>query len=69
MNFTLPRAGAVTVRVFSSAGREVATLYDGVMGAGPQKVTWNVGRDVKPGVYFYQVWRRSAFHREDRTND
>jgi hypothetical protein len=55
VGFALPRAGAVSVRVYSSAGRQVATVFEGVLAAGPQRVTWNVGRDVKPGVYFYRV--------------
>ena len=55
VNFTLPRASEVSVKVYSGAGLLVATLHQGVMTAGPQTVTWNVGRDVKPGVYFYRV--------------
>jgi len=55
VNFTLPRAGAVSVKVYAAGGQQVATLHQGVMPAGPQSVAWNVGRDVKPGVYYYRV--------------
>ena len=55
VNFTLPRSCDVSVRVYSAAGRQVATLFEGPMTAGPQRVTWSVGKDVAPGVYFYKV--------------
>ena len=55
VSFALPRACDVSVRVYSAAGRLVATLFEGPMTAGPQRVTWSVGQDVAPGVYFYQV--------------
>jgi len=55
VNFALSRPGDVSVRVYSAAGRLVATVFEGPMTAGPQKVTWSVGQDVAPGVYFYRV--------------
>ncbi len=54
IEFELRDASAVTVRVFDVHGRVVATLADGLMGAGPHALTWDA-RDQASGVYFYQV--------------
>jgi hypothetical protein len=59
IRYALPQAGHVQVSVFDVAGRRVATLVDGVVGAGPHTVQWN-GRDsdghaVGSGVYFYRL--------------
>ncbi len=53
--FTLPEAGPVSVEVYSADGRLVDTLAKGEMTAGPQSVTWNLGRGVPAGMYFYRV--------------
>jgi hypothetical protein len=59
IDFTLPRAGAVDVRVLDVAGREVARPVAGTLAAGPHRATWN-GRDLNgtpaaPGVYFIRL--------------
>lgn len=53
--FTLPESGPVEVEVFSADGRHVTTLARGDMAAGPQSITWNLGRETPSGVYFYRV--------------
>lgn len=53
--FTLPQSGPVSVQVFSADGRLVETLVDGELSAGPQSVTWNIGRGTPAGMYFYRV--------------
>jgi len=55
LTFTLPHAGAVSVKVFSASGRLITTLQRGEMSAGPQAVVWRVGPGVAPGVYYYRI--------------
>jgi hypothetical protein len=53
--FTLPTSGPVAVEVYSADGRHVTTLAKGEMAAGPQNVTWDLGKETPSGVYFYRV--------------
>lgn len=53
--FTLPKAGPVSVEIFSADGRHVQTVADGEMPAGPNRVTWEIGQGTPAGMYFYQV--------------
>ncbi len=56
LSFDVPRAGAAKLELFSVSGQRVATLLDGPVTAGTQRVTWNArGRDgspAAPGLYF-----------------
>ena len=59
IDYTLPRAASVDLRVFSVDGREVRTLVSGPRPAGPQSATWD-GRDARgtraaAGVYFARL--------------
>ncbi|MBM4118112.1 T9SS type A sorting domain-containing protein [bacterium] len=59
MDFGLPADAAVRLTVFDVNGRAVATLIDGTLPAGWQRVTWD-GRDaqgtpVAAGVYLYRL--------------
>jgi hypothetical protein len=58
LRFTLATAQAVTVRIYSVAGREVAQFaHRGT--AGPNVMTWDgtlaSGTKATPGVYFYRI--------------
>ena len=57
IEFELDRRGPVRLEVFDTAGRRVATLVDGILDAGRQRVTWNgttdSGSPVASGVYRY----------------
>ena len=53
--FTLPESGPVSVDIYSADGRHVRTLAQGDMDAGPNRLTWEVGRDTPAGMYFYRV--------------
>jgi hypothetical protein len=58
LRFTLATAQAVTVRIYSVAGREVAQFaHRGA--AGPNVMTWDgtlaSGSKATPGVYFYRI--------------
>jgi hypothetical protein len=54
--YSLPEAAHVIVRVYSVAGRHVATLRDGVEEAGQRSVVWDGtndrGQSVGSGIYF-----------------
>jgi hypothetical protein len=59
IQFTLARAGEVTVTVHDLGGRRIATLLAGHSDAGSRTVTWNgrdgEGRAAAPGVYLCRV--------------
>jgi len=55
IDFILAQPDAVSLRVYDVAGRRIATLVEGRLGAGPHSMTWD-GRTVdgfsaSPGVY------------------
>ncbi len=54
INFSIPKAGNVTVKVFDALGREVSTLIDRKMNAGNHNVNWNA-TNFAAGVYFYNI--------------
>jgi len=51
MEYALPAAGEVTVRVFDAAGRRVATLASGRHAAGRHRVNWDAA-SASPGIYY-----------------
>ncbi len=59
VRLSLPKAANVTVRVYSTSGALVRTLYDGLMPAGANTVKWNLqdnaGRPVGNGLYLYEL--------------
>ena len=59
IEFGLPKAGSVSLRVYAIDGRLVATLADGTYPGGYHKVTWKGtdarGQEVSQGVYFYRL--------------
>jgi hypothetical protein len=55
VSFTLPKSSHVKVEVFAADGRRVAVLADDDMVAGIHSLTWNVGRSMPSGMYFYKV--------------
>lgn len=54
IKFSVPQQGKFTVRVFDVLGREVATLFNGVINAGVHSVTFN-GDKLSSGIYFYNL--------------
>lgn len=54
IEFTLDQAATVSLRVFDAMGREVATLADGPMTAGPHSVTFTPS-GLAAGVYLYTL--------------
>ena len=54
INFTIPQAGNVTLKVYNTLGQEVATLVDGYKDASNYKVDFDASR-LSSGVYFYTL--------------
>ena len=52
VTFELDQASTVSLRVYDTTGRQVATLADGAMAAGPHSVTYNAN-GLSAGVYVY----------------
>ena len=59
INYALPAAGNISLRVYDVTGRTVRTLQSGFQKAGSYSVTWDSkdsrGRQVARGVYFYRL--------------
>lgn len=57
--FSLERPSRAVLRIFDTAGREVRTLVDGDLPAGPHSVSWDGrngrGEAVASGIYFYRL--------------
>ncbi|MDP2038061.1 MAG: T9SS type A sorting domain-containing protein, partial [Ignavibacteria bacterium] len=54
IKFSVPQQGKFAVRVFDLLGREVATLFNGVVNAGVHSVTFN-GDKLSSGIFFYNL--------------
>ncbi len=59
VRFNLPKAANVSLRVYSTSGALVRTLYKGQMPVGVNTVKWNLqdnaGRPVGNGLYLYEL--------------
>jgi hypothetical protein len=59
INFSLPKAENVLIKIYDITGREVFTLVEQKMQPGKYSVTWasinNQGKSVASGVYFYRI--------------
>lgn len=51
IEYSLPRAANVRLRVFDVAGREVERLADGTQPAGRHVIRWGEGRQLRAGIY------------------
>jgi hypothetical protein len=54
IDYELPTAGPMTLRVYDVLGQAVATLHDGPGAAGPGSIAFKAG-DLASGVYFYRL--------------
>jgi hypothetical protein len=54
INFTLPKQGFVTLKIYDVLGREVRTLVNEVKSAGSYAVDFNAS-EYSSGVYFYRL--------------
>ncbi|MBK8946122.1 MAG: T9SS type A sorting domain-containing protein [Ignavibacteriae bacterium] len=54
INFSIPKSGNVTLKVFDAVGQEVATLVNEFKNAANYKVNFNAA-NLTSGVYFYRL--------------
>ncbi len=54
IEYSLGKAGTVSLKVYDILGQEVATLFEGTQSAGQHSVTFN-GASLASGVYFYTL--------------
>ncbi len=54
ISFTVPKDGPVTVKIFDSAGRSIATVVDDHLASGQYTVEWNA-QSLSSGMYFYSL--------------
>jgi Rieske Fe-S protein len=59
IGFTIPETGNVTLVISDELGREVATLYNGILNAGEHEIEFNAGA-LTAGIYFYRLTTASA---------
>jgi hypothetical protein len=59
LQFQLPEAGAVSLKIFNLIGEEIRTLIHAEQNAGFHRIIWNgtndAGLKVPSGIYFYQL--------------
>ncbi len=56
IRYQLPEQSYVTLRVFNTLGKEIATFVDGIQEAGFKTVEWDVPQSGIPsGMYFYRL--------------
>lgn len=64
IQYALPAAATVSLRIYNLLGQEVATLVDESQSAGYHTAIWNgrnqYGAQVATGVYFYRIEARST---------
>jgi len=60
INFTIPKAANVTLKVYNSLGQEVATLVNGYKNASNYQVDFNAS-NLSSGVYFYTLKVGNSF--------
>ena len=58
INYQVPSAGLVTIKIYDVLGREVETLVNDEKSQGRYKVEFN-GADLASGVYFYRITSNS----------
>ncbi|NOY07207.1 MAG: T9SS type A sorting domain-containing protein [Chlorobi bacterium] len=53
ITFTAPESGPATLKIYNSAGKEVATIFNGTVEAGVQKSAFFDGSSLPSGTYIY----------------
>jgi hypothetical protein len=54
INYSLPKSGLVTIKVYDILGKEIATLINEEKSAGNYSVQFN-GNSLSSGIYFYRM--------------
>jgi hypothetical protein len=55
ISFSIPKSEFVTLKVYNTAGKEVAMIVNEILGAGNYKEVFNAPKDLTSGVYFYKI--------------
>ena len=55
IQFVLPEASVVSLKIFNILGEEIATLVNGRMGAGAHTIRFEASSSMSSGIYFYQL--------------
>jgi hypothetical protein len=59
IQFSLKKAGNVTLSIYDVLGRKINTLYNGTLPVGSHSLIWNgtdeLGKTVTSGIYFYRL--------------
>jgi len=54
LNYSLPKAGHITITICNILGQSVATLYSGIQNAGPHSLAWDA-TPFSSGLYFARL--------------
>ena len=54
INWEMPQAGLVTLKIYDVLGREIVTLINEELNAGNHEATFNAS-GISSGIYFYQL--------------
>jgi hypothetical protein len=55
INFSVPKTGLVTLKVYDLLGKEVSTLVNEVTNAGTYSVDFDASSSLTSGIYFYKL--------------
>jgi photosystem II stability/assembly factor-like uncharacterized protein len=58
IEFELPRASKVTLKIYNILGEEVATLLSGSLNSGSHSIEWSRPAGIASGIYFYRLQAR-----------
>lgn len=64
IDFSIPKASFVTLKVYDMSGREVASLINNFLTPGKYSETWNTSQStigLSSGVYFYRITTSSGY--------
>jgi hypothetical protein len=72
IEYSVPAASEVTLKIYNVLGQEIVTLDNSVRNAGHHKAVWNgrssSGNAVASGIYFYTLTAKSTDGRNTFTN-
>lgn len=55
INFSIPTSSKVSLKIYNTLGKEVATLVDGFRNAGSYSIDFTAASDLTSGMYFYTL--------------
>lgn len=55
INFSIPKASKVTLKIYDALGKEVTTLVDEFKNAGNYSTDFTAGSNLNSGIYFYTI--------------